>query len=177
MSQATASGADRILGQWRTLAATTAARYGLDPWIVLGMIAQESNGNPYAWRPEPGFLAKYGDNIPNSLSRVQDAAAALRYRQWWKNDPMVFATSMGLLQTMVIVAIEHGTPLEFPTSLCNPAISLDAGCRKLKACADKVGDSPTAVRDMLQRYNGGGAPDYHAEVRAWAAAMLQASKG
>lgn len=168
--------AGRVYARWHRLAASIAALHTLDRHLVIAVIAQESAGDPCAWRPEPGFLKAYRDGIATSLDAVVDAAARKRYLRWWAKDPLILASSFGLAQVLVIVAIEHKVPLAYPSSLCDPTIGLDAGCRKLRACFDRVQGSTTPILAALNRYNGGGNLEYAAEVLAWQDALMAVAR-
>jgi soluble lytic murein transglycosylase-like protein len=129
------------------LARKWAPKYGLDPYLVCAVIEQESGWNPWAVRFEPGFLARYVKPINPLLPTTQEITRAC---------------SFGLMQVMGEVALECGWVLKFFTELCDPDTGVDYGCRKLQKCfMEHVTAEPS-----LQAYNGGGNPNYGAQVLA-----------
>lgn len=164
MSVADPSVVARVRPQWDAgPGPALAVQYRLDPDLVLAVVCQESAGDTYAWRPEPAFLRRRQDGILTSVQRVKDPVDRRRYLEWMSKDPLIFATSMGLMQSLVITAIEHGIRLAYPTSLCDPAVGLAAGCTKLGMSMSVLREPKAALQD----YNGGGNPDYADEVLAW----------
>jgi len=154
----------RVLG-WRPLVEHIAASWALDPWLVLAVVAQESAGNPYAVRPEPGFWRRYGANV------LRAAAASLTKRDdHWVQYPDLADASYGLMQCLYVTATELGADLEYPTELCDPAIGLEWGCKKLAQCFTKARQSSVpvqVVRSALLKYNGGADGAYPDKVLAW----------
>jgi len=156
---------DAVL-RWRELATVVGGRHRLAPELVLAVTQQESAGDPCAWRYEPAFLTTYAAGI----ARVVRETGSLRDDHWLKRDSHVLATSYGLMQCLTVVAIERGMLelLRYPTSLCDPELGLEAGCRHLRWCLDRRGGDLAAG---LARYNGGGKPEYAPSVlRMYAAA-------
>lgn len=130
------------------LATKWATKYGLDPYIVCAVCEQESSWNPNAVRFEPGFLERYVKPVNPAEPTTLEITRAI---------------SFGLCQVMGEVAIECGWQGRFLTELCDPDNGVDYGCRKLQKCfALDPGDAAAA----LQRYNGGGNPDYASQVLA-----------
>ena len=164
---------DRVLTYALLVDAACAPR-GLDRWLVLAICAQESGGCCVAWRPEPEFLSRYGAGIAQSV--MQSGVTA--YQRWWVRDPLVLATSFGLMQTLVVTAIERGMALEYPTSLCQPEVSLEAGCRQLAFLFGHLtGDVREPIRTTLLRWNGGGDPAYPDKVLAWRDDLMAMARG
>jgi soluble lytic murein transglycosylase-like protein len=128
------------------LAKQTASVYGLDPILVCAVIEQESDWEPWSIRYEDAFYNHYVDP-----SGVQRSSTEYRAR----------AFSWGLMQIMGEVARELGFTGHL-ASLCDPATGINWGCRKLQQCLK----STTSVHDALQRWNGGGDPNYANEVIA-----------
>lgn len=138
-----------------------AREYALDKWLVCGIIAQESAGNPYAVRVEPGFWRRYGkvmlQQAKDSLSRRDD-----KWMKFWQ----LASCSYGLMQVMYQVACERGfRHMRYPTELCEPHRGIEAGCRHLVWCLARTGGD---VRAALLRYNGGGDKKYPKKVLGWA---------
>lgn len=164
MSRAVERVARDVVLRWDQTAWPIARRYGIGRALLLALVCQESGGDPDARREEPGFLRAYADGIVRSIGRVPNLEDRRRYLEWYARQPIELATSYGLTQTLNIVAIEQGVRLAEVTSQKDPATSLEAGCRKLRACLQATrGD----VAKALTRYNGGGAPQYDDEVLAW----------
>lgn len=139
-----------------------AREYSLDKWLVIGVIAQESAGNPYAVRVEPGFWRRYGREMirqaTNSPSKLDD-----KWMKFWQ----LSSCSYGLMQVMYQVACERGYRyLRYPTELCDPHNGIEAGCRHLSWC---MGCANNDVTQALLRYNGGGDKTYPVKVETWAA--------
>lgn len=179
MSAADQKTALRVVTTYRDKANGPATAYSLPVELVLAVICQESAGDTYAWRPEPGFLKGYGPGILKSVQNVDVLSVRARYLRWIQNGGIVLASSFGLMQVLTIVAIERGMDLPYPSSLCNPDIGIEAGCRQLKFCLDYAAkvDGPPAdqLRRGLLRWNGGGNAMYPDEVLAWQAAIRSVS--
>jgi soluble lytic murein transglycosylase-like protein len=171
VSRADDATAARVHDRWAGLVRVTAALHRVDAMLVLGMVAQESAGDAYAWRAEPQFLANYRAGIARSIEAVSEPDDRRRYARWFERDPMLLASSMGLMQPLLVVAIERGCRLAYPTSLCDAALNLEAGCRQLRHCYDQTKGAPEPQVAALLRYNGGGNPAYPEEVIRWADAM------
>ena len=128
------------------LARSTAAAHGLDPVVVCAVAEQESDWNPWAVRFEPAFYKKYTQ--PMHLTDTEEYTRAI---------------SFGLMQIMGEVARELGLTAPFLSILCDPAAGLEYGCRHL---ANKLRNAGGDVAAALLHYNGGGNPNYPAEVLA-----------
>jgi soluble lytic murein transglycosylase-like protein len=125
-----------------------AAFYGLDPALVCAVCEQESEWDTYAIRFEPEFEKKYIHPALPQAPTTEEIAKAM---------------SFGLMQVMGEVARERGFKGKFLSSLCDLDIGLHVGCEYLKHIMDThAGD----VAASLQRWNGGGNPNYAAEVMA-----------
>lgn len=145
--------------QFKPIIEEVAKRHDLDPTLVAAVAWQESAFKPYAFRVEPAYWRRYGDKIKalarGTLSRSDDR---------WTQYGDVAGASYGLMQTMYSTAVhEAKIEVEYPTELCDPSISLEAGCRILKRNLAAAGGS---VRRALLRYNGGGRIAYPDEVLA-----------
>jgi soluble lytic murein transglycosylase-like protein len=125
-----------------------AAVYGLDPALVCAVCEQESEWDTYAIRFEPAFEKKYIHPALPQAPTTEEIAKAM---------------SFGLMQVMGEVARERGFKGKFLSSLCDPDIGLHVGCEYLKHIMDNHGGDVAA---SLQRWNGGGNPNYAAEVMA-----------
>jgi soluble lytic murein transglycosylase-like protein len=158
------------------LARAAAESHQLDAALVCAICEQESEWNPWAIRYEPAFYLHY---VAPQLAAGQISITEAEAR----------AFSWGLMQVMGQVAREHnfgvlsstklapnpqsslppqmhspngtvGAPL---AQLCDPACGIDVGCTVFAAkLLAAHGDATRA----LQLWNGGGNPDYAAEVLA-----------
>lgn len=117
----------------------------LDPALVCAVVEQESDWDPWAVRYEPAYDRRY--ILPMHL---RPTAEILRAMSW------------GLMQVMGESA--RGVGYEGPIpQLCDPWTGLTTGCVLL------ANDLRYAVQDVaaaLLRWNGGGNPDYPAQVMA-----------
>jgi soluble lytic murein transglycosylase-like protein len=125
-----------------------AAVYSLDLALVCAVCEQESEWDTYAIRFEPAFEKKYIHPALPQAPTTEEIAKAM---------------SFGLMQVMGEVARERGFKGKFLSSLCDPDIGLHVGCEYLKHIMDNHSGDVTA---SLQRWNGGGNPNYAAEVMA-----------
>lgn len=132
-----------------TLAKSIAQGQNLVPELVCAIIEQESTWNPWAIRYEPEFMREYIAPLytANKISATEAYARAF---------------SWGLMQVMGQVARETGHigPL---AQLCDPAIGIAVGCRVF---AKKLAHAGNDVTKALLFWNGGGNPDYAAQVCA-----------
>jgi soluble lytic murein transglycosylase-like protein len=138
------------------LARTTAEAHQLDAALVCAICEQESAWNPWAIRYEPAFFAHY---IAPQLAagKISNTEAQARAISW------------GLMQVMGQVAREHNfgvvssknvAPL---SQLCDPETGLEIGCAVF---AGKLAAAHGDATRALQLWNGGGNPNYAAEVLA-----------
>lgn len=125
-----------------------AAIYVIDAALVCAVCEQESEWDTYAIRFEPAFETKYIHPALPLAPTTEEIAKAM---------------SFGLMQVMGEVARERGFKGRFLSSLCDPDIGLHVGCEYLKHIMDNHGGDVAA---SLQRWNGGGNPNYAAEVMA-----------
>jgi soluble lytic murein transglycosylase-like protein len=128
-----------------------AAAYGLDTALVCALVEQESNWNPWAVRYEPAFFDHYIRPLLNNGTVKTMTEATCRAISW------------GLMQVMGQVAREMEFIGPFLSELCDTDKGLDMGCRVLKLKLDAAGGD---THNGLQLYNGGGDPNYAAEVMA-----------
>lgn len=133
------------------LAKATAAKYGLDPAVVCGIVTQESTWEPYSIRFEPAFFSKY-------------VSQAFANHKFGSTEAYARSFSWGLMQCMGEDAREFDYTGPLP-QLCDPATGLDIGC---KIFAHKFKVNNGSLHDALQAWNGGGAPNYADQVLAHA---------
>jgi soluble lytic murein transglycosylase-like protein len=128
------------------LACTIASVHGLDSALVCAVVEQESAWDPHAIRYEPGFRASYV--APLNLPCTEEIARSI---------------SWGLMQVMGQVAREHGFQRPYLSALCESSAGLSFGCIVLAA---KLAAAGGDVSRGLALWNGGGNPDYAAQVLA-----------
>ncbi len=129
-----------------TLARSIADHHGVDETLVCAVIEQESAWDTHAMRYEPGFRAHYV--APLRLPPTEEIARSI---------------SWGLMQVMGQVAREHGFTGKFLSVLSEPELGIAMGCEVL---ALKISAADNDVWRALQMWNGGGNPDYSAQVIA-----------
>jgi soluble lytic murein transglycosylase-like protein len=144
------------------LARAAAEAHQLDAALVCAICEQESAWNPWAIRYEPAFFAHY-------------VAPQLEAGKISNTEAQARAFSWGLMQVMGQVAREHNFGAALPSAcdtlaqLCDPACGLEVGCTVFAAKLTAAhGDATRA----LQLWNGGGNPNYAAEVLARVARYL-----
>jgi soluble lytic murein transglycosylase-like protein len=125
---------------------TAAREYGLEPALVAAICSVESSFQPGAIRFEPKFKRKYVDPHP-------------RYRDLGEETKALLASSMGLMQTMGVVAHEDGLPISRLRDLFIPGIGLEFGCKELAQLYGRYEQSPEGLRmsDVVAAYNAGSA--------------------
>jgi soluble lytic murein transglycosylase-like protein len=123
-----------------------AVKHSLDPVLVCALVEQESGWNTFAIRWEPVFYTRYV--VPLRLPDATEATCR--------------SISWGYCQVMGQVAREHGFTGRFLSQLCDPDTGLDVGCAVLASKIDKAG----SIEAGLLAYNGGGNPEYPAQVLA-----------
>jgi hypothetical protein len=149
---------------------SAATKVGLDPTLIMGQVKVESNGNAWAWNPEPLYHYFWDVRLwrpfrtvtlseTSSMFPPSDfpALAGDHDQEWWGQQ-----SSWGLLQVMGAVAREHGFKGPYLSQLCDPAINLDLGCAYL---ASLVAWSKGNVAQALAAYNGGKAGNLTAPFR------------
>ena len=126
---------------------------GLDAALVCAIVEQESGGNAWAIRWEPEFYMRY--IVPLKLADQTEETAR--------------AMSWGLMQVMGQVAREHGYMGALP-ALCDPATGIAVGCdvfnTKVDIASRSVSSPAGLVEKALLLWNGGGNPNYAAQVLA-----------
>jgi soluble lytic murein transglycosylase-like protein len=98
-----------------------AKQYGIPVRLVAAIVMQESGGNAWAMRYEPGFFERYvrGANVKTfgAVSKPTEGSAR--------------ATSWGLMQVMGETARCLGCTLPFLSALCEAETGLKWGCTLL----------------------------------------------
>jgi transglycosylase-like protein with SLT domain len=138
----------------------TALRHNLLPATVMGLVSVESNGNPWAWNPEPRYryfwdVRKRAPFRPVSQLELSTEVppddfptlAGDRDQEWWGQQ-----ASWGLMQIMGARARENGFVGLYLTELCSPSVNLDLGCHALAQDLRWAGGD---YERALAGYNGG----------------------
>jgi len=116
-----------------------ASRHGLHPLLLTAMIEVESEGNPWAWNPEPHYRWFWDVKQHRPFRTVSETEIRAERppadfyclagdpdQEWWAQQ-----ASWGLMQVMGAVARERGYMAPYLPSLCDPAANLDYACRHL----------------------------------------------
>lgn len=119
-----------------------ANRYCLPEWLLRGIIATESGGEPWAVRFEPLFRAHYVPDQCQTFGASHETERTTRACSW------------GVLQIMGQVAREYGYKGEFLSELCHPATGMEYGCRHLARIRAKYLDS-LGWAGVAAAYNAG----------------------
>ena len=132
------------------MAEDVADNYGLSKSVFCGLVQTESGWNTWAARYESAFYRRYIEKM--------DKDQAKRFGPISLDTEKEFrATSFGMCQVMGQVARELGCKVTFLTELCDPAIGLEYGAKRLaQAFKRRNGD----VIEALLDYNGGGDKEY-----------------
>lgn len=102
-----------------------AATHKLPVDLVRAIVQVESSGNTFAIRYESAFLLTYVKKDVQTFGASRDTERIAR------------ATSWGLMQVMGQVARELGCTDAFLSSLCEPVVGLEYGCRLLAKLRDR----------------------------------------
>lgn len=124
------------------VARAAAKTHALPEDLVCAVCEHESGWNVWAARYEPAFFKRYIHPAHPDTPSTEEIDAA---------------ESFGLMQLMGCTARELGFKGKYFTELCDPAVGIEFGCRKLAKC---VAAHPGEVRAALLSYNGGAAPQY-----------------
>ena len=131
-----------------------AEKHNLPAEVVAAVVWQESRGNPWALRYEPGFYSRYleGSGPGDLLGYVPKNIPT------FETEKRARAFSFGLMQVMGNTAREQGFDRRYLAELFNPEISLDVGCgylRRLYERYDNIVDNDARIKRALEKYNGG----------------------
>lgn len=139
---------------------TAANAHGLDPMLIAGLVATESNFNPWAWNPEPAYRYLWNVRTKAPFRTPTAAEIASEFppkdfpailgdpdQEWWGQQ-----ASWGLMQLMGALAREHGFRGPYLPELCDPATNLEIGCTQLSALMTWAHGDPNQA---LSAYNGG----------------------
>jgi soluble lytic murein transglycosylase-like protein len=140
-------------------------RFDVSPLLIASVVAVESAGNPYAIRPEPGFLRRYATGIAALVKSTTSARD-----DHWVMYPDLFSCSYGLGQILYPVALELGATPDFPTELCDPYLNVRLTAQKLRQCLQRAQGDTTGA---LSYYNGDRSGAYATRVALWSAALAR----
>lgn len=156
------------IDELKNLATIMAGNHQFRPSLVKAIIHQESRWRPTAWNPEPRYRYFWNVATGQPFREVTDAEISSEKppadfrtmagdtdQEWWAQQ-----ASWGLMQVMGAVARERGCIEPFLPALVYPEVNLQFGLRHLRALMNRWKDEKTA----LLRWNGGGNPNYPAEV-------------
>lgn len=152
-----------------------AAKINIDAVIVAAIVAQESAGDVYAFRFEPGFLRRYiaGRSSQDLGGRWPEPTGnAERDERLNRLHRVHLASSWGLMQVMGQTAVELGFWGVSLEELWAPDVNISLGCRKLARLLLKLRSSrPDISGEQLWRlvylgYNGGADQHYDDRVIA-----------
>lgn len=140
--------------------AQSAASFKLDAKILTAQITVESNGNPWAYNPEPAY--HYLWNVRTKTPFRALTAAEIVSDLPPKDFPTLIGdpdqefwaqrASFGLMQIMGAAAREHGFTGVYLTELCDPIVNLSYGCAYF---AELLLWARGNVTQALAAYNGG----------------------
>lgn len=146
----------------RDLIRVSATRSGVEAALVAALMLQESGGNPWAVRAEPGYrwvwdvrrhqafrtLTAQEATSPTPPQDFYGPMGASRATEWTSQ-----RMSWGLLQVMGAVAREHGFKGPFLSSLLDPGEGLTYGCALLAALGHRWGAQ--GLQAVVSAYNAG----------------------
>lgn len=167
-----------VYDRWQADITAEASGAGLDPTLVAALITVESNGDPFAWNPEPRYryLWDVSRRTPFRAMTTPEIArdtppndfpcfAGDPDQEWWGQ-----RASWGLMQVMGAVARERGFRGPYLTALVQPQLNLSMGCGLLASLFAWANQEPTQA---VAAYNGGrggwltaGPQDYARKVLA-----------
>lgn len=134
------------------------AETGIGFEILAAIIWQESQGNRYAMRYEPGFYERY----MQGKTRAQLGGYWPKFLVSDETERRLRSTSFGLMQIMGQTAREAGYSKTFLASLTKPSLNVDLGAKILARYIKQKG----TLKAGIARYNGHGqaADDYARKV-------------
>ena len=125
--------------------------------IVASVILQESGGNPWAVRYEPGFY----DRRIKHRRREELAGFVPRLLPTLNTEKTLRSTSFGLMQVMGETARVVGYEEPYLTQLCRIEDNLSVGCKYMRQLFDKAvklvgaaADETAIWTQVLTWYNG-----------------------
>lgn len=139
-----------------TICCDVVARNGLDPYLIMAIIEQESGYDQYARRLEQGFFRRYTE--PANMDEVSE---------------VLLAVSWGLMQTMGESLRALGlfgddaavnstvSAMVLTRYLNDPKEQIQRGCQWYQKKLTAAGGN---IRLALLKWNGGGNPLYPDEV-------------
>lgn len=140
-----------------------AERHDLSPSLVAAVVMVESGGDPWAVRAEPGYRWLWDEpiGVPFRSLRPDEASSLFPPKDFAGPAGVSRATewfgqkcSWGLMQIMGATAREHGFRGVFLSSLCQPTIGLEYGCKHLSNLVKRYKGN---LLDAVSAYNQGTA--------------------
>lgn len=128
-------------------------KYKLDYKLVAAIILQESRGDKYAFRYEPGFYNRYLGEKP----RNEIPGFVPKFPPNFATEKRARAFSWGVMQIMGETAREHGFVENNITRLIEDDINVEYGCKYLAYLFKKfvkTMDPSEKTRQVLKGWNG-----------------------
>ncbi len=148
---------------YRPLIESQAAIFDVPATFIAAIVKVESNGNPYAWNPEPRYryLWDVKQRAPfRPLTKFEleseippadfPTKAGDRDQEWWGQ-----AASWGLMQVMGAVAREQGFSGDYLTEMTDPGLNLYYGCKVIKGLVLWSGSDYNRVAAAYNAGRGG----------------------
>lgn len=132
----------------------------LDPLLVAAIAWQESGCNPWAFRFESGFQARY--ILPMSIDKIHAQSPLMKKRGTpsERSERTALATSFGAMQIIGQTARELGFRGQFLTELCGEEGIVYGVCH-FANCKDRYKGN---IEEAISAYNAGTAtPRNHAD--------------
>lgn len=126
-----------------SLARAAASKHGLPSHLVCAICEQESAWRPLAMRYEPGYRWLW----PSATKVTAPAGVSLATERTQQR------TSWGLMQVMGATARELGCREPFLSSLCQPELGLEYGCRFLLSLLERF--AMGGLSAVISAYNAG----------------------
>lgn len=171
------------LGRLAHLIEGNAKARGLEPALVAAIVMQESSGDPWATRFEPGYRWLWDCNARAPFRHLTSLeVAASRPPLDFSSFPGVAIatewagqrTSWGLMQVMGAVAREHGFRGRFLSELTDPATGLKYGCTLLATLYERWhGAVPGGMEAVLSAYNAGHPTEANRDAYVWPVLRLR----
>jgi soluble lytic murein transglycosylase-like protein len=166
----------------RTLIDAAASTAGLAGPFAAAIVRVESNGDVFAYRPEPRyryfwdvarnrpFRAVSPDEVGSKVAPADfPTLTGSREQEWWAQQ-----ASWGLMQIMGAVAREEGFTAPFLTELVDPAANLTVGCRHLRGLVQWAGGD---LSKAAAGYNAGRGGWSSSAGQQYAAKVIAAMRG
>lgn len=169
-------GDEELVQRWRPLSDLYGEALGIAPSLLLAMIRVESEGDPWAYNPEPPYRYLWDVRRRAPFRRLTAAEIASERpptdfpspatgvdpdAEWWGQQ-----ASFGLLQVMGAVARERGYRGRSLLRTCQPGLNIALGATHLRWLLDTQAGGD--IWQAVGMYNGGPGfsnPAYIGKVR------------